>query len=65
MESRFDGGLLGLIGINILVSLLTVFSFGIAVPWALCIRERWYVRHTVIDARRLYFDGTGAQLFGN
>lgn len=27
--------------------------------------QDWKVRHTVIDGQRLYFDGTGAQLFGN
>ena len=25
----------------------------------------WEVKHTVIDGRRLYFDGTALQLFGN
>ena len=27
--------------------------------------QNWKTRHTVIDGQRLYFDGTGAQLFGN
>ena len=65
MESKFTGGLLGLIGINILAGLITIVTLGIGVPWAICVRERWVARHTVIDGRRLYFDGTGAQLFGN
>ena len=65
MESKFTGGLLGLIGINILAGLITIVTLGIGAPWAICVRERWIARHTVIDGRRLYFDGTGAQLFGN
>lgn len=64
-ESRFTGGLLGLIGINILQCLLILITLGIAAPWAICIKERWIARHTVIDGRQLTFDGTGGQLFGN
>ncbi len=65
MESKFTGGLLGMIGINILQTIICVFTLGIGVPWAVCLKERWYVKHTVIDGRQLTFDGTGAQLFGN
>ena len=27
--------------------------------------QNWKTKHTVVDGQRLYFDGTGAQLFGN
>lgn len=64
-ESKFDGGLLGLIGIGILQGLLVAITLGFGAPWAICMRERWIARHTVIDGRRLVFDGTGGQLFGN
>ena len=64
-ESRFTGGLLGLIGINILQGLIIGLTLGIAAPWAICIKQRWIARHTVIDGRQLIFDGTGSQLFGN
>ena len=64
-ESRFTGGLLGLIGINILQGLIIALTLGIAAPWAICIKQRWIARHTVIDGRQLIFDGTGSQLFGN
>ena len=63
-QSRFTGGLLGLVGINILQWLLTLVTFGIGTPWALCLKEKWMAEHTVIDGRRLRFDGTGSQLFG-
>ena len=65
MESKFTGGLLGLIGISILQALITVFTLGIGAPWAVCIKEAWLAEHTTIDGRRLVFDGNGAQLFGN
>ena len=65
MESKFTGGLLGLIGINLLQALIIGLTFGIAAPWAICMKQRWIARHTVIDGRQLIFDGTGSQLFGN
>ena len=64
MESKFDGRLIGLIGINILQFLLTVITIGIGTPWAVCMKERWMAKHTVIDCKRLVFDGKGVQLFG-
>ena len=65
MESKFDGGLLGLIGINILKGLITIITLCLGTPWAVCMSEKWYVKHTIIDGKRLKFDGTGGQLFGN
>ena len=65
MESKFTGGLLGLIGISILQGLITGLTFGLAAPWAVCLKESWIAKHTVIDGRQVVFDGTGSQLFGN
>ena len=64
-KSLFNGGLLGLIGINILQGLLILISLGLGAPWAVCLKERWIVRNTYIDGRQLAFDGTGGQLFGS
>ena len=64
-ESRFTGGLLGLIGINILQAVLIGITLGFGAPWAICLKERWMAEHTIIDGQRLTFDGTGGQLFGN
>ena len=65
MKSKFRGGLLGLIGINILQCLILIFTLSFGAPWAICLKEAWYARHTTIDGHQLTFDGTGAQLFGN
>ena len=65
MESKFTGGLLGIIGIAILQVLVIIFTLGLGVPWAVCMKESWYVKHTTIDGLPLTFDGTGGQLFGN
>ncbi len=64
-KSEFTGGLLGMIGIGLLQGLLIAVTLGLGAPWAICIKQRWYARHTVIDGRQLCFDGTGSQLFGN
>lgn len=64
-ESWFDGGLLQLIGWNILGILVTVLTLGICYPWAFTMVFRWEAHHTVIDGHRLEFDGTAVQLFGS
>lgn len=63
-ESYFDGGMLGCIGIHFLKWLITIVSLTIALPWAVCMEKRWYVRHVVVDGQRLVFDGKGIQLWG-
>ncbi|MCC3867740.1 DUF898 domain-containing protein [Terrisporobacter mayombei] len=66
MRSRFEGGLLGLIGligVNILAWAITILTLGIATPWAMCIKYRWEAKHTVIEGRRLKFIGSGGSLF--
>lgn len=64
-ESRFEGSVLGFIGHYLIMTLLTIFTLGIAYPWGYVMFQRWLCRNTVIDGHRLYFDGTGTQLFGN
>ena len=64
-ESKFDGGLLQLIGWSILGFLVTVCTLGICYPLALVMLYRWRIEHTVIDGRRLRFEGTAIGLFGN
>ncbi len=64
-ESYFDGGVLDYVIHSIVASFIISFTLGIATPWAICYLQEWKAKHTVIDGHRLYFDGTGAQLFGN
>lgn len=63
-NSNFTGGLLGYIGINLLQFVLTILTLGLAAPWAVCIKERWIAKHTVIEGKQLKFVGTGLGLFG-
>lgn len=64
-ESYFDGGLFQLIGWKIIGWCITIFTLGICYPLALCLVYGWRIRHTVIEGRRLGFNGTALGLFGN
>lgn len=63
VRSSFNGGLLGLIGINILTSLLSFITLGIAFPWIEVIKKNWLTKHTTYNGRKLIFVGTGGELF--
>lgn len=63
-SSYFDGKLIQQIGYNILATLLTLITGTLGLPWAMCIKYRRECKHTVINGKRLRFDGKGAQLFG-
>jgi uncharacterized membrane protein YjgN (DUF898 family) len=64
-RSYFDGGLLSYIGWVLLGTLITICTLGICYPWALCMIYRWKINHTVIEGRRLSFNGSAAGLFGS
>lgn len=61
----FDGNAGDFLVTGILAWLVTVCTFGICYPWALVMKERWIVEHTVIDGVRLKFNGSAIGLFGN
>lgn len=63
-DSYFDGNTLQLIGINILTFILTVVSFGLLYPFAVCYRLRWINKHSVINRKRLVFAGSALSLWG-
>ena len=61
----FDGGAGSYFGTAILAFVVTVLSLGIALPFAIVLRQRWKAKHTYINGYRLIFVGTGMSLFGN
>ncbi len=63
-ESKFDGKVIGLFGVNFLTGFVTLITLSFGSYWAHCYRERWYKKHTVIDGCRLFFDGKAGQYFG-
>ena len=64
-HSYFDGGLLGLIGVNIFSAIITVISLGILLPYAYCYKQKWFAKHTVISRKRIIFDGKAISLIGH
>jgi len=62
---EFDGGVATYWGTLLLASLVTLLTIGIAYPWALCLKQRWIAKHTIIDGRHCRFTGGGANLFGH
>lgn len=64
-NSYFDGGLLQLIGWTLLGAIITLCTIGICYPWALCMVYGWKINHTVIEGRRLKFNGSAIGLFGS
>ncbi len=65
VNSYFDGGLLQFIGWKILGIIVTVFTLGICLPWSITMIYKWEIEHTVVEGRRLKFNGTAIGLFGN
>lgn len=61
--SFFDGTAIQLVGRFLLAWLLSFITCGIATPWIICMFKRWEIEHTVINGRRLKFNGRGGKLF--
>ncbi len=61
-NSYFDGGVLGLLGTNILSALVAAVPV-VGLAWSKIIKLRWETKHTVVDSRRHIFVGTVGGLF--
>lgn len=61
----FDGGAATYFGTAVLAWLVTIFTLGLAVPFAIVLRHRWKAKHTYIHGHRLVFLGSGTSLFLN
>ena len=53
-----------LLGWELLGYLIAIVTLGFGIPWAKVLKIRWETKHTVINGKRLYFNGTAPQLFG-
>lgn len=62
-NSYFDGSIFGLLGVNLITSIVTGATFFIGSFWAHCYKEKWFSSHEVIDGCRMEFNGTGMQYF--
>ena len=64
-DSFFEGKFLPLLGYNLLTTLLSGITLGLALPFCICLKTKWIVNNTVITRKRLVFSGKGLSLFGN
>lgn len=63
-ESTFDGKGITLLGYEVLLSLISLVTCGLATPFAIVKITSWRISHTVINGKRLTFNGTTLQLWG-
>lgn len=63
--SYFDGSVGGYLGWSVLGWLISIVTYGIAYPWAFCMIQRYYINHSIVEGKRLHFDGTGGEMFRN
>lgn len=63
--SEFDGGLFELLIISMGGAIITAVTLGICYPWALCMVYGWKINHTIIDGKRLRFNGKAMSLLGS
>ena len=59
---RFDGGAGSYILTALISWFITLISFGLAYPWALCMFHKWRTEYITINGKRLKFNGTGFSL---
>jgi len=64
-NSYFDGGVLDNFINSLITYLIIMCTLCIALPWAVVYRQNYIISHTVVEGKRLRFDGAGIQLFGN
>ena len=61
---QFHGGAASYLGVGIVSFLITVFTLGLALPWAIVMQQSWKINNTTLDGKKLHFKGTGLGLFG-
>ena len=62
-KSVFGGGIFDHNMRVFLQVLLVVFTLGLAMPWAICIEQRYHLNNMIIDGKQVVFEGTGKKLF--
>ena len=63
-QFQFDGGAGSYILTAVIGWSITIFTFGLGYPWALCMYHKWRTEHTIINGKRLKFIGGGLSLIG-
>ena len=61
--SAFCGVTMDYVRLLILQTLLLIFTLGLAMPWVICMRGRWYFDNMIIDGKQVVFSAKGKKLF--
>lgn len=61
---EFDGGAGTFLVVGFLGFLVTLLTLGLCFPWAIVMKERWRVEHTLVGGKRMKFHGSAWGLFG-
>jgi hypothetical protein len=64
-ESKFVGGFWHLVGLYLGGLIICFITLGIAFPWVCCWFVKFYTDQTIINGKRLQFNGNGLSLFGH
>ena len=64
-ESYFDGKILNIIGVNIFAYFVSLLSLSLLFPFAVCYKYKWVANHTVINKKRIVFNGKSLSLIGH
>ena len=62
-KSIFYGKVFDSVVCNIVCGIINSFTLGICFPWALCMQKTWESNNTVINGKKLIFNGKGEELF--
>jgi len=63
-KTKFTGGVLPIFLFPLWAFPFMAITFGLALPWIICMVMSWICTNTIIGGRRLRFKGTGGGLFG-
>ncbi len=64
LGGTFDGSIIGRFILGLICAIVNIFTLFICLPFTICWKQKWLLKHTVHDGKRLSFDGNGFQLIG-
>lgn len=61
--SKFSGKVSSYLLLNIFTFIFTVITFGLGIPFLICLRNRWLNENSTINGEKLIYSGQGKKLF--
>ena len=62
-KSVFGGGYFDHNRRVLLQVFFTIITLGLAMPWVICMDQRWHLNNMIIDGKQVIFEGTGKKFF--